>query len=259
MPSEAFASPEGHHQTLTSTSIELSDIEAKNATARDAASCIGDEFTASVSISANPQMNAMVDQIVGSEATNESEYQDDMADLTPFRGPQTPPSYYFEDSPIKSTGNETNYSVFGTVSAQEYWAEQQQVAQQETPRPLLPSILNSVFAPTAEEMSPRPGTAKGLSPIRLNQQTPSKHLASSSISSMQAPSSLYMENLPISAQTDRFYNMNGLAIQQMAYDGSYTDIAGPAMEHRRFTELPNGMFNNLSNTPPYAHQHQFTP
>jgi len=109
-----------------------------------------------------------------------------------------------------------------------------------------------------EEMSPRPGTAKGLSPIRLNQQAPNKHPASSSISSMQAPSSLFVENVSPSVQNDRFYGMNGLAIQQTNYGGSYVDAASPVMEHRQFTGFAKSGYDNLPYTP-CTHQHQFSP
>jgi len=212
-----MASPQGHRPTLSSTSIELGEISARNVLARDAASLIGDETSqsASVSVSANLVMNEMVDSIVGSETTNGSEYQGNLADGTSLRAPPTPPSYSFDDSPAKTVGNDTTYGIMGTLTAQEFWNEQkthspQQPSQHGTPRPLLPSIYNSVFAPTAEEVSSRPGTAKGLSPTRLPvQQTPGGHMVQSSISSMQAPSSMFQENAPMSARPNMYASVQG--------------------------------------------------
>ena len=147
MPLEVMASPQGHRPTLSSTSIELGEISARNALARDAASLIGDETSqsASVSVSANLVMNEMVDNIVGSETTNGSEYQGNLAGDRPVRAPPTPPSYSFDDSPAKTAGNDTTYGIMGTLTAQEFWDEQkthspQQPSQHGTPRPLLPSI-----------------------------------------------------------------------------------------------------------------------
>lgn len=207
-----MASPHGHHPTLSSTSIELGEIPARNAIARDAASFVGDATSqsASVSISANRVMNEMVDNIVGSEATNDSECQGNLADGNLFRAPPTPPSYSFDDSPNKTAGNDTNYGIMGTLTAQEFLNERkthspQQPSQHGTPRPLLPSIYNSVFAPTVEEVSSRPGTAKGLSPTRQSMhQTSNEFTVQSSISSMQTPSSMFQENVPISVKNNKY-------------------------------------------------------
>jgi hypothetical protein len=217
MPPEVMASPHGHHPTLSSTSIELGEISARNAIARDAASCVDDATSqsASVSISANRVMNKMVDNIVGSEATNDSEGPGNLADGSPFRAPPTPPSYSFDDSPNKTAGNDTNYGIMGTLTAQEFLNEQkthspQQPSQHGTPRPLLPSIYNSVFAPTAEEVSSRPGTAKGLSPTRQSMHhTPTGSTVQSSISSMQAPRSMFQENVPIAVMKSDFSSIQG--------------------------------------------------
>ena len=197
MPSELMASPEGHHATISSTSLDREDISlVKQANANFAKSIINDEASqsASVSISANLVMNEMVDNIVGSEATNDSECH--KYDAMPFRAPPTPPSYSFDDSPVKTGGNDTSYGIFGSSTAQDFlndpdYNTPRQASQQGTPRPLLPSIYNTVFAPTPDEVSSRPGTAKGLSPTRLSlKPQANEYLVQSSVSSMHASSSM---------------------------------------------------------------------
>lgn len=202
MPSELMASPEGHHATTSATSIDFEDItRAKEATAYAATSVIDDAVSqsASASVSANVVMNEMVDKIVGSEATNESEYRKDAA---AFRAPPTPPSYSFEDSPVKTGGNDTSYGLLGTSTAQEFlndsrFATPHQPSPYETPGPLLPSIYNSVFALTPDEVSSRPSTAKGLSPPRLpGQPSSSDYLVQSNFSVMPALSSVIPSHTP---------------------------------------------------------------
>ncbi|MCJ1476918.1 hypothetical protein MMC13_005587 [Lambiella insularis] len=200
MPSELLASPEGHHATLSATSIDREDITlAKQASACVAASVNNDAVSqsASASVSANVVMNEMVDNIVGSETTNESEHYKDAA---AFRAPPTPPSYSFDESPVKSAGNDTSYRLLGSSTAQEFFndstfATPRQPSQHEPSMPLLPSIYNSVFAPTQDEVSSRPSTAKGLSPPRSSRPRPSnENLAQSSFSAVSAPSSMLLNH-----------------------------------------------------------------
>ena len=198
MPSELLASPQAHHVTLSS-SVERSDIPRAAEGTLQAAVSINDDgasLAPSTSVSTNRLMNEMVDNIVGPEATTESEKQRNMAEFTPFRAPPTPPSYSFDDSPLKTYGNDTSYDLLGTATAHEFLKDTNiesphQPSQHGTPRPLLPSIYNSVFAPTPDEISPRPGTAIGLSPARLPLQQPHRDLMQSSVCSMPDPSSTF--------------------------------------------------------------------
>ncbi|MCJ1283004.1 hypothetical protein MMC26_002331 [Xylographa opegraphella] len=203
MPSELLASPEGRHATISSTSIDREDIStAKEAGAYATKSIINDEASqsASVSVSAKLGMEEMVDNIVGSEATNDSDCHDYYA--SPIRAPPTPPSYSFDESPVKTSGNDTSYGVFGSSTVQGFlnnsnYNTPRQPPHQRTPGPLLPSIYNTVFAPTANEVSSRPGTAKALSPNRLSLQSyANEYLVPSSVSSMHAPSSLFPNHTP---------------------------------------------------------------
>ena len=212
MPSELMASPEGHHATISSTNIDLEDISlAKEAAANAPKSVINDEasLSASVSVSVNLNMNEMVDNIVGSETTNDSGCHDHHA--TSMRAPPTPPSYSFDESPLKTGGNDTTYGVFGTSTAHGFLNDSdydtpRQTSHQRTPGPLLPSIYNTVFAPTANEVSSRPSTAKGLSPNRLSlQPQANEYLVQSSVSSMHAPSSMFPNQTPHSVAGNLYY------------------------------------------------------
>ncbi|MCJ1416027.1 hypothetical protein MMC32_002362 [Xylographa parallela] len=203
MPSELMASPEGRHATISSTNIDREDISlAKEASANAPKSIINDEVSLSASASASAKlvMNEMVDNIVGSEVTNDSESHDYYA--SPIRAPPTPPSYSFDESPVKAGGNDTSYGIFGTLTIQGFLNDSNyntphQPSPQRTLGPLLPSIYNTVFAPTADEVSSRPSTAKGLSPNRLSlQPQANEYFVQSSVSSMHAPSSMFPNHTP---------------------------------------------------------------
>ena len=212
MPAEPMSSPPDHHTEVSSTNINRSDIpQPEQPVAPNASSIVGDEVSqsASASVSANAVMNEMVNGIVGSEATDESDCPENLAHTTPFRPPQTPPSHSFDESPVKTFGNDTSYGGFGTQTAQDFLNDHKFFSPQRrslhgTPK-LLPSILNSVFAPTADDVCSRPGTAKGLSPTRLPlQQPPDGYLVQSSISNMQDPSSMFYDNSPYSVLVNNY-------------------------------------------------------
>ena len=161
---------------MSSTCIEREDIlQASGATPLDAAS---------VSVSTNT--HRWVDNLVGSEMTDGNTSKESLNHDFADRLPPTPPAHSFEDSPIKEIGNDTSYGLIGTSTAREIkevgndtsygligtptahdfakdlGSYPPQIQPQSTPRPTLPSILNSPFAPQAGEQSPhsRPGTAK---------------------------------------------------------------------------------------------------
>ncbi|MCJ1403274.1 hypothetical protein MMC11_006497 [Xylographa trunciseda] len=246
MLSELMASPQGHHATISSTSIDREDISlAKEASANAPKSVVNDEASqsASVSVTANLVMNEMVDNIVGSEATNESECRDYYA--SPIRAPPTPPSYSFDESPIKSCGNDTSYGVFGTSTLQGFLNDPNfntphQPSHKGTPRPLLPSIYNTVFAPTPDEVSSRPSTAKGLSPTRLSlQPQANEYLVESSMSSMHAPSSMFPD------QTPHFVVANSYCLPQET-TGAHGSALGSTMSLAQTDPYHNGAYGAAS-------------
>ena len=131
-----------------------------------------------VSVSESPMMNQMVDSIVGRDEPTSNDEQ--MMSMMPPRAMDnvTKPLW---------TGDETSYGEFGTVTVGELVNKVENYSQNRgspaTPRPtsssmMLPSIINSAFAPQATDMSlswslsssisrittTRPGTAKQAQP-----------------------------------------------------------------------------------------------
>lgn len=146
-----FLSTSCHNQTLSSTSVEREDIQRRgvNAPTEDGAS-----QSASASVSA--AMNQMVDSLVGSEIP---ENHTSINGISPYStiwettGSETNPirqSYNQQKDPY--SGNEAYAPGAGTPPAQSF-----------SPRPALPSIMNTPFAPQpGEDLSPmtRPSTAR---------------------------------------------------------------------------------------------------
>lgn len=235
MPSELLASPNGHQATLSSTSIEREDIpkvngHANKPAAPDAASTIDDQTSQSTSM--NTAMNHMVDNIVGSEAdecaTGDVYYSENI--------PPTPPGHTFDDdSSMYDPGNETNYGLMGTLTARDVVAKVHAYSQspshsttRSTARPVLPSVLNSAFAPQPGEVSPqtRPSTASRISPTpprRFSPQPQSMpqngYSVQSSISSMEQPSSLAYPYSPLA-------NGFGQLLPDMGNSNGYGTIRG---------------------------------
>lgn len=136
------------------------------------------------SVSMDPASRRMVDDLVDSEMTDDGQEE-------PLK-PRT------ELSSANEAGNETSYHLFGTSTASELEAcAEQQNQPPIIPRPLLPSIYNSPFAPQPGEATPnsRPGTAKRTTPGHSRQnshttfplQQPVRHNIESSQSSMPGP------------------------------------------------------------------------
>ncbi len=241
VPSELLASPSGHQATLSSTSIEREDIPAINGHANksavpDAASNIDDQ--ASQSASMNTAMNHMVDKIVGSEADDCTNCRD--TSVYPDEAiPPTPPAHTFDDDDDDNvaaaanpdsnpfdfdSANETTYGLISTLTAQDLITKvypdlsnspysqpsPTHSTHRTTPRPVLPSVLNSAFAPQPGEVSPqtRPTTASRISPTpNGNGHSQFRlHSVHSSCSSMLQPSSLAW---PYSPRADGFGKADG--------------------------------------------------
>lgn len=106
----------------------------------------------------------MVDDLVGSE--NISQMDEDTEKLANGVWHSGDPIQSPYHSPGKALGNETNYGLISSSTAREHFGDFQNL-HPVSPRPLLPSIYNSPFAPQPGEETPgsRPGTT--------NQKTPS--------------------------------------------------------------------------------------
>ena len=163
---------------------------------------IGESASEATSVSVSTNTYRWVDKLVRSELADCDAPEEDLQSGFVDRIPPTPPGHSFEDSPVKEAGNDTSYGLIGTSTARELVRDlhstSPQSQQQSTPRPTLPSILNSPFAPQAGEESPhsRPSTAKRMTTHsqRTSQNgfpilpQPVEYSMDSSISSMQDPS-----------------------------------------------------------------------
>ena len=90
------------------------------------------------SVSTDPTSRQMVDDLVDSEVAD-----DEL---------ENPSQHELAASLTKEIGNDTSYGLFGTSTASELEAHANLPNQHPvTPRPLLPSIYNSPFAPQADE------------------------------------------------------------------------------------------------------------
>lgn len=214
VPSELLASPDGRAATLSSTSIERQDIlEVIETTAPDRVSMIdeGASQSATVSVSMNPAMRRMVDNLVDEE----EEDLGTMDDHNILNGPKelTPPNPTFNDWALQAPGNDTSYGMIGTLTAQDLLQDMPTPSPAEqlfsTPRPVLPSIYNTPFAPLPSDIAPpplsRPSTAKrALGHSKHNSSNFSSleklpngwSVHSSNISSMPDPSSMVLPHTP---------------------------------------------------------------
>lgn len=162
----------------------------------------------SSSVTRNPAMENMVDDLVGSESSHivptksASNGSNGLPRLSTHGITHTPPPEPYIDygpigtppktrkssdfgaigTPPKANGNETSYDVIGTPTAQELARNlsNRSSLMEASPRPRLPSIYNSPFAP---QPNPQP------SPQQISQSN-NYHVTGSSMSSLAEPSSI---------------------------------------------------------------------
>ena len=182
---EGVPSDAGYQVTPSSASVERAEITHVDETAlADLAGSVdgGTSQAASAGISTDLASKRMVDDLVGSETTD-----DDEIPIAPAQGLST------ARFGSKNTVNETSYGLIGSSTAREQFRDDHDHPKV-SPRPVLPSIYNSPFAPQPGEATPgsRPGTAKRSTPSHSQQnsqtRTPPQQQINSSISSMPDPS-----------------------------------------------------------------------
>jgi len=202
---EFIGSPECHQATISSAGIEHEEISHVNEIIPPNAACaFGEGVSEAASVSVSTNTHRWVDNLVGSETADNDTHREGPHNEFADRIPPTPPGYSFDDSPTKEAGNDTSYGVIGTITARDLVRDlgsySPQAQHQSTPRPTLPSILNSPFAPQPREETPhsRPSTAKCMlthSPRNSQngfsmpkQYQPTGYSVDSSISSIPDPS-----------------------------------------------------------------------
>ena len=165
---------EGNYQTsLSTTGIELEEVtHVDETTLPDVPASNSGETSkaASISVNMDPASKRMVDNLVGSETTDDGEDAgsiDHSANEAPhgFGRSEHRPS----PAPV---GDETSYGLIGSSTAREHFGDLQNPIAN-SPRPVLPSITNSPFAlqPGEETPGSRPSTAKRKTPSHSQQNS----------------------------------------------------------------------------------------
>lgn len=185
MPSEIQASPATHRATLASTMIEPQDIPHAHRSPTVNAPSLTDEVVSqatSISVSLNTEARRMVDILLESESADTGRHSTTMASRD-FRSETEDFVEQARTSPVvevtsPNLENDTTYG-FSEPNASNFVralnkCTPQKQQPQGSPRPHLPSIYNSPFAPQADDATPvsRPNTATQISPLhsRKNSQ-----------------------------------------------------------------------------------------
>ena len=164
---------ETYQASLSTTGIELEEVtHVDETTLPDAPASISGETSqaASISVNMDPASKRMVDNLVGSETTDDGEdagFIDHSTNEAPHgfeRSGQRP-------SPAQ-VGDETSYGLIGSSTAREHFGDLQNPISH-SPRSILPSITNSPFAlqPGEETPGSRPSTAKRKTPSHSQQNS----------------------------------------------------------------------------------------
>ena len=234
MPSELLASPAGHQATLASTTVRREEIPHTNGVDHaDGTSMAVDHLSHAPSVSMGTSAEEMVDKIV----------EDETMDLGPDQGLIGDELGYNDSTPHNRSspivvGNETSYGTIGSITAADLVREvRSPFTPHASPRPRLPSIINSPFAPQPEEEGLScPSTAKRHTPghsqqnsqygvigsfsqsnsqqnlASLQHQAHGYHQVDSSGSSIGVPSSIgYSQSLPrkgLTTHSPRISNIN---------------------------------------------------
>ena len=188
MPSEIQASPATHRATLASTMIESQDIPHAHRSPLINAPSLADEVVSqatSVSVSLNTEAHRMVDILLESESIDNGHHSSTIASRE-FRsetaefvepGRMTPA---VDVAPLPNIDNDTTYG-FNELNASDFVRALNKYTPQKqqpegSPRPHLPSIYNSPFAPQADDATPvsRPNTATRISPLHSRKNSEQK-------------------------------------------------------------------------------------
>lgn len=169
---EGMREEESYQAPLSSTGIEIGEVtHVDETTLPDAPVSIngGASQAASISVNMDPVSKRMVDDLV------DSEMNDDGEDAELIDHSANEPPHSFADpryGPAKDVGDETSYGLIGTSPAREHFGDLQGPVPN-SPRPRLPSIINSPFAlqPGEETPGSRPSTSKRKTPSHSQQNS----------------------------------------------------------------------------------------
>lgn len=260
MLSEIQASPECHEAILNSTMIEPEDISyARRSSPPDGASPVDDEASqaTSVSVSLNTEAHRMVDNLLESEGAEADHESEEMASAGIAAenlacGKTAPLGPPFDVRSSAKVDGDTTYGFHESLDTSDFVRALHGYSPQDqrhgSPRPHLPSIYNSPFAPQAGEATPgsRPSTAKRMSPrhsqhnsqhkIPLLQPPSTGLFPDSSISSMPDWSSLALSQTPNKDRNNQLDHSRG--------GKYYGAIGGPVLGHDRSAAFDDSEFRS---------------
>lgn len=251
IPSELQASPIGHQATLSSTMIERQELSNSNASpALDVLSPADEASQAAFSSnSMNTEANRMVDNLVGSEPAEKDDNSGNTESDYIMRMRPTPLAPAFEALPSgeveeTSYGLSSNLRSSDLIRALHEFSPNKQT--QGTPRPHLPSIYDSTFAPEITPTS-RPTTARHISPCHSQQNSlhtfplgpqSNSFAVDSRISSMPDPSNYNGPQTPTNSHRPIHHKQTAIAGRAFEADVNYGAIGQPVFrKNEGFTSL----------------------
>ena len=171
---EGMREEESYQAPLSSTGIEIGKVtHVDETTLPDAPISItgGASQAASISVNMDPVSKRMVDDLVDSEMNEDGE-DAELVDHSTNEAPHSFADPRHGPSPAKGVGDETSYGLIGTSTAREHFGDLQGPVPS-SPRPRLPSIINSPFAllPGEETPGSRPSTSKRKTPSHSQQNS----------------------------------------------------------------------------------------
>lgn len=246
---EGMREEESYQAPLSSTGIETGEVtHVDETTLPDAPVSIngGASRAASISVNMDPASKRMVDDLVDSEMNDDGE-DAELMDHSTNEAPHSFADPRHGPSPAKDVGDETSYGLIGTSTAREHFGDLQQGPVPNSPRPRLPSIINSPFAlqPGEETPGSRPSTSKRKTPShsQQNSQTrfPFQRQPDALSSSPSNPSTMPDPTAP-NMHANAFYHNQ--ALQKDTFPSAYTK--GPTFTSFRDNPLHPDEPNFLS-------------
>lgn len=233
MPSEMQASPAGQRVVLSSTMIERPEIShaprSPSTERKSPADEIASQIT-SASISMNTEAHRMVDSLLDSENADHNSCGKEPLFEVPHQIERPLLAPAFEVPPSNVRGNDTTYGYNTTLDASDFIHAVQDYSVQRpqaSPRPHLPSIINSPFAPEAGETTPLAHSGMAETISAHHSQQSSQHILppqrpvngksiESTVSNIVDSSSFSTPKAPINGHVQSFQRQ-----QPVAMNGAY--------------------------------------
>ncbi len=222
MPSESQASPAVHQAQLSSNMVERQELAGGSPSCERLSEVYEEASHAtSVSVSLNTEAHRMVDNLLNSEAAENTDNESNPVEANHYtEAALLAPA--IELSAASKTGIDTTYGFDTTLDTScflralhDYPPQNEPIC---PPQPHLPSIYNSPFAPQAGEATPRsrPNTANRMSSPHSRQHSQNAlafppQVTKSTNSSMPDPSSFIITQTPAMCHAHPIHRNQALA------------------------------------------------